>query len=133
MITRQVTWGEALWLELKKQTGGLAAVHKDVIAVAGAHMGVRNTFSKLCRYNSVSELDEADGLRAWLLLTALGENPEDWGISHDVLPEAFVSPRDLRERFEQIRVSRLGESNPRPIHYQVKKRARSHNLSRAAA
>jgi hypothetical protein len=45
--TREVTWGEALWLELKKAPGGLKATHQDILKLTGKHMGVRNTFSKL--------------------------------------------------------------------------------------
>jgi hypothetical protein len=115
--TREVTWGEALWLELKKAPGGLKATHQDILKLTGKHMGVRNTFSKLCRYNGPDELDEPDALRAWLLLTALRLDPVDWGISDDAIPPGFLPADELRRRLDAIRESRLGESNPRPIHY----------------
>ena len=133
MLTRQVTWGEALWLEIKKARGGLASVHRDVQTIAGKHLGNRITFSKLCRYENAEELDEVDALRAWFLLAALGQEPNAWGISDDVLPPSLVPAAELRRQMNAVRESRLGESNPRPIHYQVTKRARIGELSTAVS
>ncbi len=115
---REVTWGEELLLEIKKlPRSGVKGVHADIAQLLGGFAGVRNTFAKLVDYDSPELLDPADQVRAWLMLTAMGLEPNNWGISDDVLPAAFIKPDELRRRLHAIRESRLGESNPRPIHY----------------
>jgi hypothetical protein len=91
-FVRQVGWGEALYLEVALRSPGLRTVVEDaIIPAVGKNVGSRNTFAKLF------DLDAApsgtDGFRAWLLLTALGQDPAAWDIDDDIVPPAYEVSR----------------------------------------
>jgi hypothetical protein len=97
MQTRQVTWGEALVVELFKTDGGLKAAVNHIANLMGKTIGTRNTFAKLTRADDPAELADKDLWRAWLLLTALGHDPIEWGIDPSVVP-GYIDIPDLRRR-----------------------------------
>ncbi len=86
-----VTWGQSLQLAVHKGGGMNSAVGR--IQLALHHIGSRATFSKLQAVQSPDDLDETDRYRAWLLLTAIGEDPASWGLGAVVLPEAVDHDR----------------------------------------
>lgn len=89
---RQVGWGEALVLEVHYRSPGLKPV-VDAIQKAVGDVGTRNTFAKL--FDVIDEPVGKDRWRAWLLLTALGQDPSEWNIGDDVVPPAY-DPDKLR-------------------------------------
>lgn len=105
--TRQVTWGEALVVEVFKADGGLKVVTDKIIREVGAAAPSRNTFRKLLKVNDPATLDDRDQWRAWLLLTALGNYPEDWGISDTAVPRSLDKDA-LRRSLVPVRRRGLG-------------------------
>lgn len=91
-FTRKVGWGEALYLEVGLRSPGLKPVTDAIRLAAGTQVGSRNTFAKLFSLAEPPTSGE-DGYRAWLLLTALGQDPAAWGISDDVVPPAVDCAR----------------------------------------
>ncbi len=86
-FTRRVTWGQALRIQVH-DAGGLKPATERIRRVVGDWPGSRNTFAKL--FTSTAPPKEgADALRAWLLLCAVGETPEEWGVSDAKLPTGF--------------------------------------------
>jgi hypothetical protein len=69
-VSRVVTWGEGLVVEMFKVPGGLKAAVDHITAVMGKTVGTRNTFAKLLRVDDPNSLADVDKWRAWLLLTA---------------------------------------------------------------
>ncbi|SBS73914.1 hypothetical protein MHPYR_180119 [uncultured Mycobacterium sp.] len=97
MKTRQVTWGEALVVELFKTSGGLKVAVDRITGLMGKTVGTRNTFAKLTRVDDPVDLNDKDLWRAWLLLTALGHDPIEWGIDDSAVPD-FIDIPDLQKR-----------------------------------
>lgn len=85
---RVVGWGDALLLEVNHNSPGLGPVVKGIQAAVGRQIGVRNTFAKLYSSDEAPE-DEVDQFRAWLVLTALRQDPAEWNISDDVVPAGY--------------------------------------------
>jgi hypothetical protein len=106
MIQRQrveLTWGDALVLKVHKTRVGLKPFVDSIQAAVGRHIGSRPTFAKLYDVESVDDLSEIEAYRAWLLLTAMGEDPDDWGVRASVVPQATNVER-LRELLtDQVR------------------------------
>lgn len=88
-IWQRVTgWGEALTLEIGHGPGlsPLVRVCND----AAGDQGVRNTYAKLYTYETPPTTDDPkDYFRAWLILTALGQDPAAWGIDDDAVPPGY--------------------------------------------
>ena len=105
---RSATWGDDLVLELFHSGGGLKGAVDRIRDVVGPIVGTRNTFAKLLRTDSVDELDEAERLRAWLLLTTIGTDPSTFGIDDEAVPRAFDVER-LRDELYTTR-----DLNPEP-------------------
>jgi hypothetical protein len=85
---RTVGWGEALVLEVHYRSPGLSPVVKAIHSAVGKSIGVRNTFAKLYDYEQ-PPADTTEQFRAWLVLTALGQDPSAWGISDEVVPKGY--------------------------------------------
>lgn len=98
---RTTGWGEALQLEVLHSpvSPGLNPIVKVANAVAG-DLGVRNTYAKLYDYAEPPKRDQdpRDCFRAWLVLTALGQNPAAWGVSDEAVPSGY----DLNKLREQV-------------------------------
>lgn len=93
---RVVGWGEALLLEVH-HSGGLNPLVTDIRRALGKQIGVRNTFAKL--YDSPEPpVEEVDRFRAWLILTAIGQDPSAWGLSNDDVPPGY----DARKLSKQV-------------------------------
>ena len=88
-LEHQLTWGEALVLRVRKSKGGMNPLVDAIRAAVGAWIGTRPTFAKLYDIEAVSEMDGTEQFRAWLVLTALGSDPDDWGIPKTVVPPAY--------------------------------------------
>jgi hypothetical protein len=84
----QLTWGDALVLKIHRTRVGLKPFVDAIQAAVGKHIGTRPTFAKLYDAADVESMGEVEKYRAWLLLTAMGENPDVWGIRADVVPPA---------------------------------------------
>lgn len=84
VVTREVTWGDALMVETAK-SGGLRHVVDSITAQMG-DQGTRNTFGKLLSVSNPASLKPRDAWRAWILLAAMDEDPSNWGIQNDVIP-----------------------------------------------
>ncbi len=100
---RQVTWGEGLVVELFKTHGGLKAVVEAIAGEVGPMIGTRNTFGKLLHVENPEDLSAKDQWRAWLLLTALQQDPAEWGIGNDVVPNAVDAGQIARRLHEMVR------------------------------
>lgn len=95
-FTRTYNWGESLRLEAAMADGGLAAATKRIAENMGSLHGSRNTFATLFTRADPPE-SRKDQERAYLLLVALGLNPEDWGMGDFTPPKAWSdSVLDLR-------------------------------------
>lgn len=91
-----VVWGEALAGKARKVRGGMNAIAEAARMVAGPTVGGRSTFAKLYEMSGPPD-EDAWRFRAWLVLAALDETPEEWGISDADVPNGF-SPKRLREQ-----------------------------------
>lgn len=89
MSTRRVTWGEGIVVAAFRHRGGIKAAVDRIHKAVGEFVGVRNSFAKLQRVESPDELNDKDSFRAWLLLTALQESPNEWGIADAAVPPGF--------------------------------------------
>lgn len=127
-VTREVTWGDALVVEMFKAHGGLKAAVDHIAKVMGKTIGSRNTFAKLLRVDDPSDLNGADLWRAWLLLTAIGRDPQDWGISDAIVP-TYIDIPDLSSRLLLPRQ----ESNLQPPGRESKSLRPRHLLTLVAA
>ena len=96
MAQRTVTWGDALAVEMFKTPGGLTHVVDAINDVMGPHYGSRNTFAKLMRVTDPEAMNPRDQWRAWLILTAIGESPTEWGLPDNLAPK-FMDVQVLRE------------------------------------
>lgn len=96
-ITRTVSWGDALFVKAGRHTGGLNQAVERIRRAIGTQIGVRNSFAKLYDVANPAMLGERDIWRAWLLLTALEEDPSDWGVYDDAVPMFY------RDRIEDLR------------------------------
>lgn len=85
------TWGQALFL---KTHGGLRQYVSTINRVVNSPS--RPVFAKLFTVGDPAELVKDQPFYAWLLLTVMGENPGDWGISDSAVPEG-VSVRHLKK------------------------------------
>lgn len=116
MITRTVAWGDALLVVAVKAPGGLNRTVDHIRSVVGPQIGTRNSFAKLYRVDDPNTLAPIDRWRAWLLLTAVGESPEAWGIEGEYIPSLYMVKHDeLRELLS----SPLSDSNRRPPLYRT--------------
>lgn len=88
-VTREVTWGEAVVVAGFRTPGGLKHAVARIHAAVGEHIGTRNTFAKLYKVTDPASLTDRDQFRAWLLITALNEEPQEWGVSEAVVPRGF--------------------------------------------
>lgn len=104
---RTVSWGEALVVEAFKYPGGLRSAVDAIRAEVGPYIGTRNTFAKLLKANGPDELGEVDQFRAWLLISAFGKFPEDWGIPNAVVPRSMDWAK-LQAELRQRRATPLG-------------------------
>jgi hypothetical protein len=98
MQRSELTWGDALVLKVHRaRVGGtrvgLSPFVDAIRAAVGKHIGTRPTFAKLYDVTDVESMSEIERFRAWLLLTAIGEDPDDWGIRADVVPPAIDAER----------------------------------------
>jgi hypothetical protein len=96
--TYRVTWGDFLYLQAAKH-GGLKSAVLRIRAEIGPQIGTRNAFSPLFEYESPAELRETDRWRAWLLLVAFGQDPNEWGIDDDCVPGSVSIPK-LRQHLK---------------------------------
>lgn len=103
-------WGDALAVELFKSPGGLKHVVDTISDVMGPHYGTRNTFAKLLRAESPEELSGKDQWRAWLMLTALGEDVEEWGIPVDLAPK-YIDVHALKQELWRAMREGAGSTN----------------------
>lgn len=88
-FTKTVGWGEALLLEVHHDGRGLNPLVKTITEAAG-QLGVRNTYAALYELEDAPTSDDPkDYFRAWLVLVALGQDPEAWGVRDDAVPVAY--------------------------------------------
>jgi len=130
-MTRQVSWGDALTIEVFHIHGGLRAITDAIIAEMGPTIGGRTTFAKLLHVQSPEMLNSAYRWRAWVLLAALGQDPADWGLGDDDTP-ASVDAEALKSRL-RARVRREGiEPSTRWINEPSRTREVAHILPLAS-
>ena len=89
VTVREVTWGDELVVATFHTEGGLLNAVRRIHAAVGDEIGLNNAFKALFFATDPAELNERQQRRAWLLLTAYGLDPADWGITDDVLPLAW--------------------------------------------
>lgn len=87
---RTTGWGEALLLEVVVHSPGLNPIVRAITDAAG-NLGVRNTYARLYSFSEPPTIDDdpKDYFRAWLVLTALGQDPGAWGIGDDAVPPGY--------------------------------------------
>lgn len=118
---RDITWGEGLVVAAFRTPRGLRGAVEAIQAELGPAIGTRNTFGKLLRVTDPAQLNERDRLRAWLLLVALRQEPDEWGVPTSMsLPRSYDEQR-LRAMLprEQRVLMRLprADSNRQPAGY----------------
>lgn len=86
-MTFTCTWGERLSLEVSGAPGGLKAVVAEIDQRVGG-IATRNTYAKLFDLDGPPETAK-ELLRAALMLAALGQNVETWGIDLDQIPPIY--------------------------------------------
>lgn len=96
MFNSKVTWGDELTLALRR-AGGLQPVAKQLREALGFLAPSRATLAKLQKVERPDLLTEEETFRAWLVLVAIGEDTERWG----VLPVAVPGVFDV-ERYEKL-------------------------------
>lgn len=106
-----VTWGQALQVRVINTPGGLRGAVDQIHSVVGSYVGTRTTFMKIMQVDDPTELGARDAWRAWLLLTALGLNPAEWGITGAVAPP-MIDPGLVAQALCARR-----DSDPRPSDY----------------
>lgn len=92
---RTTGWGEALLLEVDHSTArGLSPLVR-VITEAAGKLGVRNTYARLYTFTEPPTIEEdpKDYFRAWLVLTALRQDPAAWGVGDDAVPPGYEISR----------------------------------------
>jgi hypothetical protein len=103
---RTITWGDELVVAAHHAPGGLRAAVEQIQRAVGPRIGTRNTFAKLYSYESPDDLNAVDRYRAWLLVSAFGNDPKDWGLDDGDVPAGIAinldglrsflyTPRDL--------------------------------------
>jgi len=117
--TRQVSWGDALTIEVFHTPGGLKAITNAIAVEMGPTLGSRNTFAKLLHTQSPELLGARDRWRAWVLLAALGQDPSDWGLNDDSAP-ASVDTEALKLRFRSRTECAVRDLNPEPADMHAK-------------
>jgi hypothetical protein len=96
-FTRTYNWGESLRLEAAMADGGLSSATDRIHASLGATIGSRNTFAALFALDE-PPTDTRRCERAYVLLTALGQDPADWGLGDFQPPTGWAETLvDLRE------------------------------------
>lgn len=93
VVTRQVTWGEALVVEQFRYPGGLKAAVEVINAELGATAPARSSYQRLFKVSDPADLTPKERWRAWLLLATFGKDPNQWGIGDDVVPKALDPER----------------------------------------
>lgn len=96
---RVIGFGDALHLEALSAEGGLNAAVDRIHAVVGVSIGTRNTFAKLFKLVE-PPVGMRERERAWLLLVALGQDPEEWDMGDFEPPVSWdmEAIRDSRAR-----------------------------------
>lgn len=74
---RPTTWGQALVIRIHQSRKGLNPYVNAINEAMGMDVASRPTFAKLLDVAEPSQLDKKQRYLGWLLLTAMGENPED--------------------------------------------------------
>ncbi len=105
---KQVGFGEALVLEVHFRSSGLKPLTDAIRAAVGTHIGTRNTFAKLYEMDE-PPTEARDRFRAWLVLTALGQDPNKWGIGDDAVP-----PATDKETLRDLVIAASGWFSPFP-------------------
>lgn len=96
-FTRTYNWGESLRLEAAMADGGLKCATDKIATLVGSSIGSRSTFATLFDLaEPPTEGRQAE--RAYLLLTALGQDPVNWGMANYEPPKGWAETIiDLRE------------------------------------
>lgn len=78
--TKVINWGQALRLEATLADGGLRGAVDRITERLGRGFGSRPTFAELFSLDDVPT-KPIQRERAYLLLTALGQDPAAWGLA----------------------------------------------------
>lgn len=105
-LAERLGWGRIVAGRLFGHTGGIKGIADRAQSVIGANMN-RTSLGEVLRLEA-APTEGVIGFRAWVLLTALGENPEEWGVPGSVVPAAS-DPTKLAELLYAP-----GDSNPEP-------------------
>lgn len=125
---RVVTWGDDLFVKAGRAQGGLNQAVIRIQRVVGPQIGVRNSFAPLFDIKDPANLNEKFAWRAWLLITALGLDPKDWGLYDDAVPQVYA---DRIEDLQRMLCTPRG-SNPEPTDYGLASAANLHPRKRRA-
>lgn len=87
-FTRTINFGQALRLEATVHDGGLKAAVDTITAAMGAGYGTRPTFAELFNLED-APTKPIQQQRAYLLLLALGQDPDAWGMADYEPPARF--------------------------------------------
>ena len=87
------SWTDRLLGLCWRYPGGIRAITIQIGDALGTQGESRNTYSKLFRRAADQPLTTREAWRLWLVLTVLGEPPEAWGITDDVVPPLYNLPR----------------------------------------
>ncbi|HET6915314.1 MAG TPA: hypothetical protein VFH56_04425 [Acidimicrobiales bacterium] len=98
---RPTTWGQALVIRIHDTRNGLNPYVKAINEAMGVDVASRPTFAKLLDVDEPTQMDSKQRYLAWLLLTAMGENPQDWDVSEDDVPRG-VNVRHLKKVLRSV-------------------------------
>ncbi len=105
-LAERLGWGRLLAGQMFGYPGGMKAIERRAMAAIGSNMNRTSL-------REVLALTEAPtsgivAFRAWVILTALGQDPETWGVPNDVVPPAHDHARLVELLYAP------GDSNPEP-------------------
>lgn len=102
MTTQTYTWGDQLYLAVKRR-GGMKGASERLTAAIGSAAASRSTLQKLFAVAGPESLDKDQPWYACQVLVAIGEDPADWGIADPGVPPSMV---------DYLRLALAGEAPP---------------------
>lgn len=115
MRTLAPTWGQSLLLTVHDADVGLKNIALAMRVVAPRSAVSGTTLATLYKVANIHEMDDDDRYRAWIVLTALREDLDEWGIDASALDPNVDAEKLRRHLLEALYAPR--DLNPEPAGY----------------
>jgi len=90
MTTQTYTWGEQLYLAVRRHPGGMKGASERLVNAIGRAAASRSTLQKLTSVPSPAALDGDQSWYACQVLLAIGEDPASWGVNDPGVPPSMI-------------------------------------------